>query len=541
MVMALAFPTAAQEGVTFTFGEFGNAVQLDPAVVTDGISFRAVEQGCESLLAFEGSTTNPIPSLAKSWEASEDGLTWVFQLVDNAMFHDGTPFNAEAVVWNFDRWRRTDHPQHFAEQVFEYYEYMFGGFDGADFIDTIEATGEFEVTFTLKEPNGSLLNTLAMPMFALASPAAVIEHGAAYGTPAVGYSCTGPYEFVEWISDDHITLVRSENYWDEIPGNIDTIIIQVIPDNAARFAALRAGQIDAFEQPNVEDLPSIEAASDLYIEMRGPLNIMYLAFNYRIAEFRDPLVRKAISKAMNREEIAVAFYPPGAVPAKTMLPPSLWGYNPDIPFEEYDPEGAMELLAEAGYPNGFSEVNVLGMDDEGNITDEVVETIPVQLFFQPVTRPYNPAGEAIGEAMVSYLADIGIIAELSSAGDWSSYLDARRNGNLLGMYQLGWTGDNGDPDNFLGYFFTGTDKPKAQEGWYQNPELNDLLLRARAMVSVEEREPLYQLADQMLYDETARLWIAHTGVPLAFRSCISGYVTNPLGTELFKFVTSDCG
>lgn len=535
LALSVALVPAAAQDNTFTWGLFGNPVQLDPAIVTDGISFSVANQGCEPLLAFDGSTTNPIPSLAKSWTASDDGLTWVFDLVDNATFHDGTPFNAEAVKWNFERWRFTTHPQHIAEQVFEYYEAMFNGFDDASLISNVEATGEYQVTFTLSEPNGSLLNTLAMPMFAIASPAAVEANGAAYGTPDVGYSCTGPYKFVEWVSDDHVVLERNADYWGDNPGNVDTIRFQIIPDNAARYAALQAGAIDAFEQPNVEDLPAIEAADNLFLMERPPLNVMYLAFSYRIQEFRDPMVRKAISMAFDRQAIVDAFYPPGAVAAATMLPPSLWGFNGDVPVEAYDPTGAQALLADAGYPDGISEVHVLGVDDSNNVTDEVVDTIPIQLFYQPVTRPYNPDGQGIGEAMVSYLADIGIQAELTSAGDWSTYLSERTNGNLLGLYQLGWTGDNGDPDNFLGYFYLGN--PQSREGFYANAEVADLLKQARAATTQEAREPIYQQVEQIQYDETARIYIAHTGVPLAFSSRVSGYVPNPLGTELFKFVS----
>jgi peptide/nickel transport system substrate-binding protein len=539
LAVLVIVPAAAQDPVTFTFGTFGNPVELDAAVVTDGVSFRVTTQGCESLLAYDGSTTNPVPSLATSWEASEDGLTWVFQLQEGVTFHDGTPFNAEAVVWNFNRWQFDDAPGHFEEEVFEYYDYMFGPGEES-FVGSVEATGEYEVTFTLDEPNGGFLNTLAMPMFSIASPTAVEENGPAYGSPEVGYVCTGPFEFVEWVSDERVVLERYADYWGEIPGNVDRIVFQQIPDNAARFAALQAGEIDAFEQPNVEDLESIENSDDLYIEMRGPLNVLYLAFSYRIQEFRDPLVRQAVSMAMDREAIAEAFYPPGAIPAKSFLPPSLWGYNPDLPDISYDPEGARALLAEAGYPDGFSEVSVLGFNEDGTVSDEVVDTIPVTVFFQPVVRPYNPDGEGIGEAMISFLADIGIQAELGSVGDWGAYLDARANGELLGMYQLGWTGDNGDPDNFLGYFFGAVDEPKASEGFFQAPELAGVLQEARALTSQEEREPLYQQAEQMIYDNTYRVFIAHTGVPLAFRSCVSGYVTNPVATELYKFVTVDC-
>jgi peptide/nickel transport system substrate-binding protein len=271
--------------------------------------------------------------------------------------------------------------------------------------------------------------------------------------------------------------------------------------------------------------------------MRGPLNALYLAFSYRIQEFRDPNVRRAISMAMDRQGIVDAYYPPGAIPAATMIPPTLWGYNSDIPVTPFDTEGAKALLAEAGYPDGFSEVHVLGVDENNMVTDEVVDTIPVQLFYQPVQRPYNPDGQGIGDAMVSGLAAIGIDAVLADVGDWSAYLEARANGELLGMYQLGWTGDNGDPDNFLGYFYADTETPKLAEGYYMDPPVAELLQTARVMTDQAEREPLYQQAEQLQYDSTARVYIAHTGVPLAFRSRVSGYVTNPLATEHFKFVT----
>jgi len=541
LVLALLVPLASTsvtaQGNTFTFGEFGNPVQLDPAVVTDGVSTRVTVQGCETLVFFDGSTTNTIPGLAESWTVSDDGLTWVFKLREGVMFHDGTPFNAEAVKYNFDRWRYTDHPTHFPELVFEYWDAMWGGFDDAEglIIESVEATGEYEVTFTLKAPYGPMLNTLAMSFFAIASPAAIEAAGAAYGTPSVGYSCTGPYKFVEWVSDDRVVLERNPDYWGEIPGNVDTIVIRIIPDAAARFAALQAGEIDAFEQPNVEDLEAIENSDNMYIQYRDPNNVMYLAFNYRIQEFRNPLVRQAIAMAMNRQEIVDAFYPPGAIAAATMLPPSLWGFNDQIEVWPYDPEGAAALLAEAGYPDGISEVTVLGVDENNNVTDEVIETRPLSLYFQPVGRPYNPDGEGIGEAMVSYLADIGITAQLDSVGDWSAYLDARSNGELLGLYQLGWTGDNGDPDNFLGYFYL--QNPVPREGYYANAEVADLLSQARASADQAEREALYQQVEQIMHDEVARIYIAHTGVPLAFSSRVSGYINNPVSSEHFMFGT----
>jgi len=533
-----AAAVTAQDPITFTFGSEANPVQLDAAVVTDGPSFRVLRQGCETLLQFEPGTTKPGPGLAESWEVSEDGLTWKMKLREEITFHDGTPFNAEAVKWNFDRWRFTDHPQHLDEegQVFEYYEAQFGGFDDASIITNVEATDEYVVTFTLSSPIGAFLNNLAMSMFSIASPTAVEANGAAYGTPSVGYVCTGPYKFVKWESDVEIVLEAYEGFWRQIPGNVQRIVFKIIPDNAARLAALQNGTIDAFERPNVEDIPTIEASDKLYVLYRPSFNVFYLAFNYRIKEFRDPRVRRAISLAMNRQEIVDAYYVQAA-PANTFNPPSIAiGFNPDIQ-TPFDPEQARQLLAEAGYPDGISEVSVLALDANGNITDEVEKTIPLQLYFMPVTRPYNPDGEGIGEVMASYLQDIGINAQLASAGDWSSYLGARAKGELLGLYQLGWTGDNGDPDNFIGYFFTSADVPLAREGFYQNEAVASLLKKARSLTDPAERDALYKEAEALVAEGADRIFIAHGDVPLAFSSRIIGYIPSPMGDEAFEYVT----
>jgi ABC-type transport system substrate-binding protein len=159
------------------------------------------------------------------------------------------------------------------------------------------------------------------------------------------------------------------------------------------------------------------------------------------------------------------------------------------------------------------------------------------LYFMPVVRPYNPDGEGIGELMAGYLNEIGIQAVLASNGDWATYLGARANGELLGMYQLGWTGDNGDPDNFIGYFFSSVDTPLAREGFYQNAELAALLQEGRSLTDPATRDALYQQAEALLATDAGRLFIAHGQVPMAFNKKVSGYVTSPLGDEPFYLVT----
>jgi peptide/nickel transport system substrate-binding protein len=524
---AAAGEAAAEgEGVTFIFGRGGDGVGLDPSVITDGESFRVINQGCESLLAYDKGTTNTVPSLAESWESNEAGTEWTFKIREGVKFHDGTDLNADAVVFNFERWWDPENPYHFEEQAFEYWNNMWAGFKGDSIVTAIEKVDDYTVKFTLSEPLAPILANMAMPMFSIASPAAIEEYGLDYGTPEVGYVCTGPYQFEEWVTGDRITLSRFADYWGEVPGNVERIIVRTIPDNSARFLALQSGEIHALEQANIEDLGTAEASDEVYVETRPALNTGYLAFNYQIEEFNDPLVREAIAAAIDKQSIVDAFYGDYGEPATQFLPPMVWGHNPDLTGVEYDPDRAVELLAEAGFPDGISEVTL----EDGS-------TIPLKLFYMPVVRFYYPDPEAIGQAMAAQLAAVGINVELELAGDWATYLDLRRSGELVGLYQLGWGGDNGDPDNFLGYFFGEADEPIAREGFYENPELAAILVEARSTTDQAARTALYEQAEQMLFEDVGRIWIAHNSTPLIFRSEVSGYIPNPVGTELYKYVT----
>jgi len=518
---------SASAATTFTFGRGADGVQLDAAVVTDGESYRVISQGCEGLFAYDKETTNVVPALAEKYEVSKDGLTYTFTLRKGVKFHDGTAFNAEAVKFNFDRWRLTTNPYHFKEQVFEYYEAMFGGFDDASVIKDVTAKDESTVVFTLKAPLAPLLSNLAMTMFTINSPAAIKENGPDYGTQKIGYSCTGPYKFVKWEKDNETVLERYADYWGKVEGNVDTIIIRTIKDNAARFAALQKGELNGMEGVNKEDLKVIEASKDLQVIPRPAMNVFYLAFNFHVKEFQDVKVRKAISMALDRKSIVDAFYGKYGVVANTMLPPSLWGYNKDVNTSKFDVEGAKKLLAEAGFPNGLSEVTLA----DGKKS-------PIYLYYMPVVRPYNPDGEGIAQAQAKTLAAAGIKVELKSAGDWAAYLAARSKGELVGLYQLGWTGDNGDPDNFLCYFFCGSEKePKPQEGFFQNVKLSESLAKAGSISDQAERAKLYMEAEKTISENTERIFIAHTQVPLIFRADVKGYVPNPTAGELYRYVT----
>jgi peptide/nickel transport system substrate-binding protein len=521
VVLALQAAVAPAAAQTFVFGAQGEPVQLDPAIITDGISSRITRQVYDPLVKYKGATTEVEPALAQSWEVSPDARVWTFTLRRNVKFHDGTPFDAKAVVWNFERWWKSSHPQHDnqvkAGQTFEYWEGQFGGFDDKSIVTAVEATGSHTVRITLKEPQAPFLANLAMFVFDIASPAAVEKWGTEFGKHPVG---TGAYRFVEWKPNQEVVLEANPDYWGVKP-RIKRVVVRNIKDNSQRLGALKAGEIHGMEGLNPDDVAVVKRDPNLQVLLRPTNTTGYIAFNYKVKEFQDKRVRQAFAHAINRQAIVDALYGGTGLPATQFQPPPLWGYNKDLKGHEYSPARAQELLKQAGLPTGLSTITW----DDG-------KKEPLVFWYMSRSRPYFPSPKEIGEAMAVDLAKVGIKAQLQTA-EWAVYLDKRKNGQMA-LYMLGWTGDNGDPDNFLCYFFC---SPGAsREGFYANQPLADVLLRAQKLTSQAERAKLYRQAEQLLHDDAGRLFIANNQPPLAFARRVKGYVPHPTGSEYFNTV-----
>ena len=515
-------PAVAQ--TTFVFANQGEPVSLDPAIITDGISNRITRQIYEGLVKYKGATTEVIPALAEKWEVSKDGTVWTFTLRKGVKFHDGTPFDATAVVWNFDRWRLSKHPQHEnqtkAGQTFEYYEAQFGGFDDKSLITKVEAVNPSTVRITLKTPQGPFLANLAMFVFDLVSPKAVEKDGVNFGKNPVG---TGPFKFVEWKVGQEVILEANKDYWDKahMP-KLQRVVIRNIKDNSQRLAALKAGEVHGFEGLNPDDVKVVRADPNLQIILRPTNTTGYVAFNYKVKELRDGRVRQAMAHAINKKGIVDALYGGTGMVATQFQPPPLWGYNKELKDYEYNPERAKQLLKDAGFGAGLKEITW----DDG-------KKEPLQFWYMPVSRPYYPNPKEIAEAIAADLAKVGITVQLQTT-DWAVYLDKRKNGQLP-LYMLGWTGDNGDPDNFVCYFFC---SPGAsREGFYANPALTEVLMEAQKLTDQSKRAGLYRKAEQMIHDDVARIFIANNQPPLPFSKKVKGYVANPTNSEYFVTVS----
>jgi ABC-type transport system substrate-binding protein len=510
---------------TLVFGSSGDASRLDPGDVTDGESIQRMDNIFEALLEYEAGTTEIKPCLATSWEASADGTEIVFNLRKGVKFHDGTDFNADAVVFSFARQYDTTHPYH------QYGEWSYWGYMFSD-IKEMKKIDDYTVKLVLKRPNASIMTSLAMFTVNIVSPANAEKYkGDAFKNPCG----TGPFKFVEWVKDDHITLEANNNYWREKP-QLDKLIFKVIPDPSARLMALEVGEVQGIEYPNPADLDRIKANKDLALMSQEGMNIGYMAMNtgygYKDANengVRDPdepwiktpgyfepltkkEVRQAINMAIDKQSIVDNLYMGTASKAKNGMPPFMLGYNDEIQDYPYDPVKAKQLLTEAGYPNGFE----------------------VTLYVMPVSRPYMFDPPKIGEAIQSYLAAVGITVKFYQV-DWATYLQETEAGKHQ-MCLLGWTGDNGDPDNFMNVLYGANACSIGTAGnyaFYNNAEVQDLLSQALQTYDKDKRAEYYKKAQVLIHEDAGWVYLAHSLQSLVFRKNVNGFVINPTSRYFF--------
>ncbi|MCG9130291.1 ABC transporter substrate-binding protein [Candidatus Poribacteria bacterium] len=443
-IMGGSEAAVTRTGGTLIFGRGGDSLTLDPAEAIDGESGKVCDMLYDTLVQYREATTNLEPGLAETWQRSADGLIWTFQLRQGVQFHDGTPFDADAVVFSLTR------PLALFPTFHE------------QFIDQIIALDPFTVQIQLKTPYAPFISTLAGTAFSIVSPIAVQSFGEDFGNNPVG---TGPFKFVHWVRDDTITLAANSQHWAGSPA-LDRLIFRSIPNNSERFDELQQGNIHVMDLPNPDVIARLQGDPEFEILIQPSLNIGYLAMNMEKPPFDNLKVRLAINHAINKTEIVDRLYQGLGIPAKNPLPPTLWSYDDSIQDYAYDPELAKRLLAEAGYAEGFE----------------------TTLWALPVPRPYIPDGMALAEAIQADLQIIGVEARIVT-DDWGIYLDKTANGEH-DMAMLGWIADVADPDNFLYTLLSipSAEKPAYNISFYRNEELQHILERARTSTDQDIQE-----------------------------------------------------
>ena len=488
------------------FGRGGDSIGLDPALESDGESFKVCDNLYETLVSYREESTDLQPALARSWEVSEDGLRWTFHLRTGVTFHDGTPFDADAVVFSLERQFVPDHPFHKVEGSYQYWKAM--AMD--DIVEDVVAGDDSTVVITLKGPNAPFLSNLAMNFCAIVSPAAVRKWGPDYFKHPCG---TGPFRFFQWIKDDRIVLERNTEYWGG-PPKIARLIFRSIPENAVRLLELQTGAIDGMDNVLPDFASEIRKRDELQLLTQPGMNVGYLAMNMDRPPFDDPRVRLAVNHAINKQAIADNLYQDLAVPATNPIPPMMWSYNEEIEPYPYDPDVARRLLSEAGFPDGLR----------------------ATLWTMTIPRPYMPQPRKIAQAIQADLNAVGIRAEIVT-WEWGTYLDKIQNGEH-DMALLGWIGDNGDPDNFL-YILLDRDaavKPAQNIAFYRSAPLHDLLVRARRSTDLAERTYLYRRAQEIIHQDAPWVPLVHVAQTAAFKRSIRGFRLHPTGQKMFRNV-----
>jgi dipeptide transport system substrate-binding protein len=512
--LAAVLAPAAHAQKTLVYCSEGSPEGFSPALYTAGTTFDASSrQIYNRLVEFEPGTTNIQPGLAESWTVSDDGLEYTFKLRQDVAFHTtdwftpSRPFNADDVVFSFERQWKADHPFHgVSGGTYEYFNSM--GLQ--ELLKSIEKVDDHTVKFVLNQPEAPFIANMGMDFASILS-AEYADQMMQAGTPEqfdlqpVG---TGPFQFVAYQKDAVIRYQAHPDYW-KGKAPLDNLIFAITPDASVRWQKLQAGECHVMPYPNPADLDAMRNHPDVEVLEQEGLNVGYLAFNTQKPPFDNVRVRQALNMAVNKEAIIEAVFQGAGTVAKNPIPPTIWSYNDAVEDYPYDPDQAKKILEEEG------------------VTD-----LQTDLWAMPVQRPYNPNARRMAELIQADWANVGVSAEIVSF-EWGEYLKR----SLAGEHQtllLGWTGDNGDPDNFL-YVLLSCDAAKDganRARWCHEP-FDELVVQAKRTADKAERTRLYEQAQVVFKEQAPWVTIAHSIVFKPIRKEVEGFKISPFGHHDF--------
>lgn len=542
VVVALAAVTAAFASTargtasdTLVFGASADPVSLDPAVTSDGESFRPQIQIFETLVSQVPGTTKPTAGLAVGWKSSNGGKTWTFKLRKNVRFHDGTAFDAKAVCANFDRWYNFTGALQ-SDAASYYYNVVFGGFrkpeKGAPgpakaLYKSCQAKASDVAVINLRRVFGPFIGAMTLAPFAIQSPTALAKYGAdkgkltadgvfvplgTYGTPGGQAVGTGPFKLESWKTGDKLVLVRNDSYWGR-KAILSRVIIRAIADNSARLQALQTGEIQGYDNVEPQDISTVRKSSKLKIVNRPSFNVGYVTINQAVKPFDNILVRKAFAHGLDRASVVKSFYAGRGVVANEFQPPSVLGYSTSVPKYPYSPAKAKALLKQAGLE------------------------LPVEVeFWYPtdVARPYMPDPKRNFQGFQASLEKSGFKVVPKSAPWRPDYLGKADSGTAGAANLLGWTGDYADPESFLGGVL------RAEKQFGLNNAIGKKLFadldRALAITNPDARAAYYRKINNYIMANVIGVPYVHTEPALAFAKNVVGFKASPTLNDLFVSV-----
>ncbi len=492
---------------------------FNPQFEIDDASFEATRPIFDTLVDFEYGKTNIIPKLAKRWTIDNKGLEYTFELREDVKFHATSYFvptrnmNVDDVIFSFKRQMDLHHPYHkVSGGLYKFFHNM----DMKSVIKDIIKIDNYKVKFILSRPNAPFLSNLTMPFTSIFSKEYADQMLQAktlkmFDRQPIG---TGPFVFKQYKKDHLIQYEAFPDYFDSQRGNIQNLIFSITPDASIRFQKLKANECQLIAVPAPEDLNAIKKDKNLDLVKAEGMNIAFLAINTQKPPFDNKLVRQAVHYALDKEAYIQSVYLGHAQKAYNPIPPTIWSYHHQVKSYDHNVQKAKSLIKKAGFAKGFK-------------TD---------LWVLPISRPYLPSGKKLAEMMQFDLAQIGIQVKLVSY-KWPTYL-AKTNQGEHSLMQLGWSADNGDPDDFLYSLLScHAIKTGATRAFWCHPVFDRLVSQARRIMNRQDRIQLYQKAQVIFNEEVPWIPIAYSTIYVAKRKNVVGYKISLIGnTNVFTYV-----
>ncbi|WXL26671.1 ABC transporter substrate-binding protein [Ectopseudomonas mendocina] len=505
----------AQAASNLVYCSEGSPAGFDPGQYTTGTDFDAsAETVFNRLTQFERGGTHAVPGLAEKWDISEDALTYTFHLRPNVKFHTtnyfkpSRDFNADDVLFTFQRMLDKNHTFRKAYPA-EFPYFVDLAMDRN--IAKVEKLDDMTVRFTLNSVDAAFIQNLAMS-FASIQSAEYADKLLKEGKPAdinqrpIG---TGPFVFSRYQKDAFIRFKGNKDYWKPDDVRLDNLIFAINTDASIRVQKLKANECQVTLFPRPADIKGLQENPELDVPTQAGFNLGFIAYNTQRAPFDQLQVRQALDMAVNKQAIIDAVYQGAGQLAVNGLPPTQWSYDETIKDAPYNPEKAKELLKAAGVKEGTE----------------------ITLWAMPVQRPYNPNAKQMAEMLQADWAKVGIKAKIVSY-EWGEYIKRSKAGEH-GAMLIGWSGDNGDPDNWLGTLY-GCDAVDGNNfSKWCFADYDKLIQAAKRTTDVEERTKLYQQAQHILKEQVPITPIAHSTVYQPMRKTVQDYKISPFGLNSF--------
>ena len=483
----------AQPAGTLVVGLVAEPVNLDPAQVTDFNSNRVGRRIVETLVTMPDESTQLVPGLAESWTISPDGLQYTFKLRKGVKFHDGTPFNAAAVKFSIERQILVDHPANKLGK-YPFANYFFGN------VKAVEVMDDSTVRFVLKEPRATMLAVLAQPAASAVSPTAAMKNGLDFALAPVG---TGAFRYGSWTRGQSVVLEKFPDYWKGAV-KFDRVVYRPIVEDQARLTELLTGTVDLIVGVPPDFVAQLEGSPKANLLRQVGAHVWYLGINNTKKPLDDKRVRQALNYAVNKDAIVKDVLKGTGVVSKGPVLPGTWGADGNLAPYPYDPAKAKKLLAEAGYPNGFS--TTMWVPESGSGMQSPV---------------------AMAVVMQSNLRAVGVNVTLQTM-EWGAYI-AKLRTKEQDLFALSWAAGSEDPDMVMYPLFHSSQwTPNGpNRAMYKNEKFDALLTEARHVTDQAKRAALYREAQKILYDDAPWVFVDHEILIAATSKRVQGFKLHP--------------